>query len=116
VQLFDHVAKRGQGRLGTGGKGAVFQQFQNRAPDAQLMVVGELLDLLDAGLAEPASRCIDDAQQADGIVRTRDDLQVGKDVFDFRALVKAEAAHNDVLAAIATERFFDLPRLEVGAV
>ena len=37
-------------------------------------------------------------------------------VLDLRALIEAEAADDDVLSAVAPQRFFDLPRLEVRAV
>ena len=43
-------------------------------------------------------------------------LQVSDDVFDFGALIVAEAADHVVLAVVAPQRFFNLARLEVGAV
>ena len=50
----------------------------DRAPHAEVVLEGELLDLLDGGFADSARRRIDDAQQADGIVRAADDLQVAR--------------------------------------
>ncbi len=43
-------------------------------------------------------------------------LQIRDDVFDFGALVETEAAHHVVLAVVAAQRFFNLPRLRIGAV
>ena len=38
-------------------------------PQAQVVLQRVLLDLLDRGLADAARRRVDDAQQADGVVR-----------------------------------------------
>ena len=52
----------------------------------------------------------------DRIGAGRGQLQVRDDVLDFGALIEAEAADHDVFAAVAAQRFFNLPRLRIGAV
>ncbi len=74
------------------------------------------LDLLHRGLADAPRRRVYDAQQTDGILRRSCQLQVRDDVFHFSALIEAESSHDDVLPAISPQCFFDLPRLEVGAI
>ncbi len=48
-----------------------------------------------------------------GLSRT---LQISDHVLDFGALVETEAADHDVLASVAPQGFFDLPRLGVRAI
>ncbi len=43
-------------------------------------------------------------------------LQVRQGVLHLGALIEAEAAEHHVIAAVAPQRFFNLARLEVGAV
>ncbi len=54
--------------------------------------------------------------QAHGVRGGERQLEVRDQILDFRALIEAEAADDDVFAAVAAERLFNLPRLEVGAV
>ena len=49
-------------------------------------------------------------------MRVLDELEVAEDVFDFGAVVEAEAADHVVLDLIAAERFFHEARLRVGAI
>ena len=44
------------------------------------------------------------------------EFQIRQNIFDFSALVVADAAHHVVLQVVAAHRFFNLPRLRIGAV
>ena len=52
----------------------------------------DLLQRLHDPLADAASRHVDDAAQADVVVRIHDQLEVGERVLDLLALVEADAA------------------------
>ncbi len=75
-----------------------------------------MLDLFNGALADAARGRVDDAQQADRILRADRSLEIGQRVLHFGALIEAESAQNDVIAAVAAQRLLDLARLEVGAI
>ncbi len=75
-----------------------------------------LLDLLDGAFADAARGRVDDAQQGDRILRADDGLEIGQRVLHFGALIETESAQHHVIAPVAAQRFFDLARLEVGAI
>ena len=85
-------------------------------PQAEAVLPRVAFDLLHGGAADAARRCVDDAHQAHRIGIRNGQLQVRHRVLDFRALIEAEAADDVVLAPVAPQRLFDLPRLEVGPV
>ena len=108
--------ERRESRFGAAGEGVRFEHLFERRPQRKFVLQRVLLDLLDRGAADAARGRVDDAQQADRIVRADQHLQIRQNVLHFGALVEAEAADHDVLAAVAAQRFFDLARLRVGAI
>ena len=74
------------------------------------------LERIHHALADAASRNVDDAAQADIVVRVDDQLEVGQRVLDFFALVEPDAADDLVGNAVAHQRVFNRARLGVGAV
>ena len=74
------------------------------------------LERLHHALADAARRHVDDAAQADVVVRVEDQPQVGERVLDFLALVEPDAADDLVGDAGPPQRVFDRARLGVGAV
>ena len=74
------------------------------------------LHLLDCSFSNATRGRVDDAQQADGILRAQQNFQIGKKVFDFGALVETETTNDQVLATVAAQRFFNLARLEIRAI
>ena len=74
------------------------------------------LDLLDGALTNTASGSIDDAQQSNRVLRAEQHLEIRKQIFDFGALIEAEAADDQIFAAVASKRLFNLPRLEICAI
>ena len=67
-------------------------------------------------LADAARRHVDDAPQADIVVRVDDQAHVGERVLDFLALVEPHAADDLVGEPLAHQRVFNRARLRVGAV
>ncbi len=108
--------KMPQSRFGARRKQIFVQHPADRRPHAQLVLQPVLLDLLDGALADSTRRRVDDAQQADRIVRAGEYLQIGQRILHFGALIETESAHHHIFAAVAPQRFFDLPRLEIGAI
>ena len=74
------------------------------------------LERLHHALADAARRHVDDAPQADVVVRIEHQPQVGERVLDFLALVEPDAADDLVGDAGAAQRVFDRARLRVGAI
>ncbi len=75
-----------------------------------------MFDLLDGALADASRGRIDDAQQSHRILRADDGLKIRQRVLHFGALIETEAAQHHIIAVVAAQRFFDLARLEVGAI
>ena len=80
------------------------------------MAGGDLLERVHHALADAARRHVDDAPQADVVVRVDDEAHVGERVLDFLALVEPDAADDLVREAFAHQRVFNRPRLRVGPV
>src|SRR5215467_9645187 len=108
--------ERGEGRMRTRRELVFAEHTANRGPKVQVMLQRVTLALLDRGFTNTPRRCVDDAQQADRILRRQRQLQVGKDVFDLGALVEAESTNYDVFAAVTSQCFLDLSRLKIRAV
>ena len=64
----------------------------------------------------PRGGRVDDALQGHRVVRIAHQAQVAEHVLDLGALVKAEAADHGVADVVAAQRFFNQPRLRVGAI
>src|SRR6185295_12222327 len=94
----------------------LFDHAADGGPYRKIVLEGVLLNLIDGGLADSARGGVDDAQQIDGIAGAKYDFEISEDVFNFGALIEAEAADHHILAAVAAEAFFDLAGLEVGPV
>ena len=80
------------------------------------VVARQLLDLLDRGGADAATRRVDDALDAHLVCRVHDHLKVGHDVADLGTVEESRAAHDLVGYACAQEHIFEDTRLGVGAV
>src|SRR5207249_4238046 len=80
----------------------------NCCQQIQIVLERIALYLLPGCLADSASRCVDDAQQADRVLERKRELQVREDVLDFGALIETESAHDDIFSAVAPQGFFDL--------
>ena len=73
-------------------------------------------DLRECSVADASARGVDDAAQRDRILRVIENLEVGNDVADLLALVKAGAAHNLVRQPGAHEHVLQRAGGVVGAV
>ena len=115
--VLDDLAELGEG-------GADLRREQLLLGDARLagLEEGEPLarriaaDLVDGGLADAAARRVDDALAGHVVGRVHDDLEVGHDVADLRAVEEARAAHDLVGHSGAHEHVLEDARLRVGAV
>ena len=76
--------------------------------DVEILVLA--VERIESGLADAARGRIDNARERDVVVGFRE-LQIGDDVFDFRALVKREAADDVIRDTAPPERFFEQARL-----
>ena len=74
------------------------------------------LEAVEHSLADPPRRHVDDAAQADIVVRIDDDLQVRQRVLDLAPLVESHAADDAVRHARAHQRIFYRARLRIRAV
>ena len=115
-EFLDNVSECPQSRFGARRENIFVQHPADRRPDAQLMFQRVLLDLIDGALADSAGGRVNDAQQADRVVRAAEDFEVRQRVLDLRALIEAESAHHHIFSAVAPQRLFDLTRLEVRAI
>ena len=115
-QFLHQAAECIQRSMGARRELVLIEHAADRRPQIEAVLQRVLLDLLDRGLADAARRRVDDAQQADRILRRKRELQIRDDVLDFSALIEAESAHHDVFASVAPQRFFDLARLKIRAV
>ena len=77
---------------------------------------GEAVERIEHAFADAARRHVDDAAQADVVVRIDQQLEIGERVLDFLALVEAHAADDAVGEARAHQRVFDDARLRVRAI
>ena len=84
--------------------------------EARLLLVRELQGRLDRARADAAGGRVDDARQAQVVVRRLDDAQIGEHILDLGAVKKARAADNAVRDAVALEGIFELVALRVHAV
>ncbi len=99
------------------GKLLLVDHAHDRVPQAQIVLAARtasicstvVLPMPRAGVLMMRSRLT----ESGGEIAS---FQIRDDVLDFGALVEAEAADHDILAPVAPQRFFDLPRLEVGPV
>ncbi len=114
--VFDELAEVAEGGEGAGGEKFFFDGAVDGVPGAHAGGEGDALEGVHGGFADAAGRGVDDAAEGDGVVRVLDELEIAEDVFDFGAVVEAEAADHVVLDLIAAERFFHESRLRVGAV
>ena len=80
------------------------------------VIARQLLDLLDGGGADAATRRVDDAFDAHLVGRVHDHLEVGHDIADLGTVEESCAAHNLVGHTCAQEHIFEDTRLRVGAV
>ncbi len=76
----------------------------------------DLLERVHHALADAARRHVDHAAQGDVVVRVENQLEVRERVLDLLALVKPDAAQDDVADVGLAQSVFDRPRLRVGAV
>ena len=136
VSADDKVTKHRERRRGTAGEGALLEAPRPRAPRANWPTgVGcspaasrgsasrsasgagaTLLERLHHALADASRRDVDDAPQADVVVRIDDEPHVRQRVLDFLALVETNAADDLVREPLAHQRVFYRPRLRVGPV
>ncbi len=84
--------------------------------EARLLLARELQGRLDRARADAAGRGVDDARQAQVVVRRLDDAQIGQHILDLGAVKKARAADDAVRDAVALEGIFELVALRVHAV
>ena len=81
-----------------------------------LVLPRPLAELLQRLLADAAPRHVDDALEADRLVRVVDHAQIGDQIAHFAPLVEADAADQLIADAVLDEGFFKRARLGVGAV
>ena len=72
--------------------------------------------ILQAFGADAAGRHVDDALKTDPVFGLENQPQIGHDVFDFFAVIKAHAADHSIRYAVVHEGFFDRAALGIGAV
>ena len=114
--VVDEPAEAGERGEGAGGQELVFDGAGDGVPGAHAGGEGDALEGVHGGFADAARRRVDDAAEGDGVVRVLHELEVAEHVFDFGAVVEAEAADHVVLDLVAAQRFFHQARLRVGAI
>ena len=114
--VFDELAEVAESGEGAGGEEFLFDGAGDGVPGADAGGEGDALEGVHGGFADAARRGVDHAAESDGVVRILHELEVAEDVFDFGAVVEAEAADHVVLDLVAAESFFHETRLRVGAV
>ncbi len=116
-QFLHHAMKRCQGGFGARRKCRSSSMRPSAGHRATIRCASAYCSICSTRRApDAARRNVDDAQQADRILRADQDFQIRQDVLHFGALVEAESADHHVFPAVAAQRFFDLARLRVGAI
>ena len=77
---------------------------------------GILRELGDRRCADAALGHVDDAQEAHGVKRVVEDVQIGNDVLDFHAVVELQAADHRIGNPRRHHGFFEDARLRIRAV
>ena len=90
------------------GKRLVLVGVGQHLKQRQAQHVGDLLRLIDGGVADAALWLVDDAAQADRIGAVVDDAHVGDEVLDLLAVIEALAADDAVGDAGADQRILVL--------
>ena len=114
AQLLDQLsetAKRSQGA-----RRSRINEFTECAPNRAVALASQGLERIDRDFADPTGRRVQNAQQCDIVVSKHCQPHVGENVFDFGALIEAEAAEQAVTGAPGTKDIFERPRLRVGAI
>ena len=106
AKALDHLCKLHQ-LMAALGKRLVLVGVGQHLKQRQAQHVGDLLRLVDGGVADAALWLVDDAAQADRIGVVIDDAHVGDDVLDLLAVVEALAADDAVGDAGADQRILD---------
>ena len=112
----NELAEGVKSHQGAGGNEPVADGASGGVPRGAVGFKGHALQGLEGGLADAARGGVDDTLQGHGIVGIANKAEVGEQVLDLSALVKAESANHGVGDVVAAEGLFDQARLGVGAV
>ncbi len=82
------------------------QRILHRLPQRHATQARVGLQLGDGGLADATTGPIEDAQQRQLVGGVLTQAQVGQDVFDLGAVVKAHAADDGIRQVLGAQRFF----------
>ena len=111
LQALYQVHKRNQFAVfGIGG------QVQQSLPQTGLQILRHRLHGFNAARTDAARRHVDDAQYRIVVLRVHGHAQIRQRVFDFLALIKAQATVNFIRHVRRKQRLLQHPRLRIAAV
>ena len=111
LRVENELAERIERQQRARGDEAVGDGRGNRVPCGAAGFERQPLHGFKRGFADAAGRRVDDPLQRHGVVRIADEAEIGEQILDLGALVKAESAHHGVADVVAAQRFFNQPRL-----
>ena len=79
-------------------------------------MVGGIGEPLNGGFTDAPLGRVQHPQQADGVGRVHQQLQIGEHVLDLAPVVEAQATHNDVRDTPPHQRLLHRPGLGIGAI
>ena len=116
LSLLDKLHELAHRAAGRGAQLGVKHDKLSPLHERHAHLAGKLLDALDGGLADSATRHVDDALRSDVVGGVHDQREIRHDVADFRAIEELCAADDAVGHARAQKHVFKHARLGVRAV